>query len=349
MTEIIVIKPCKAPSPTLINMIRAATLNKPYRIIEDLSCYLNLKNKKLLFALEINHSLWDVSMVCFMENLALQGNNPLEGSIGAFLCHSSSELGTKNFSQDMLFLASSLGCNFIGHCLVEATNSLRNLLTWQKVLKIPLEDILYKKSSDLGNRLATFQPFCYENPKISVLYSSPHKVSNTLELWYIIKGCLSPQLNIKEILVENGAVLDCKGCPYDLCMHYGKRNGCFYGGVMVENILPAIEEADIIIWLCPNYNDAIAANLTAVINRLTVLYNKISFYNKSMFGIIVSGNSGGDSVSKQLIGALNINKGFFLPSHGILTATANDPLSIHKYDDIYNLAKDFSDSILKLC
>jgi len=30
---------------------------------------------------------------------------------------------------------------------------------------------------------------------------------------------------------------------------------------MVKEILPAIEDVDCIIWLCPNYNDAISAKL----------------------------------------------------------------------------------------
>ena len=117
---------------------------------------------------------------------------------------------------------------------------------------------------------------------------------------------------------------------------------------MVEQVIPSIENADIIIWLCPNYNDALAANLTAVINRLTVLYNKMNFYDKALYGIVVSGNSGGDSVAKQLIGALNINKGFYLPSNSILTATANDPKSIYSYPNIEAMAKEFSDKILKV-
>ena len=114
---------------------------------------------------------------------------------------------------------------------------------------------------------------------------------------------------------------------------------------MVDNVLPSIEESDSIVWLCPNYNDAIAANLTATINRLTVLYNKISFYNKSMFGVIVSGNSGSDSVAKQLIGALNLNKGFSLPPYALITETANDPKAIFNVENIEYKTKLFAKRI----
>jgi len=66
------------------------------------------------------------------------------------------------------------------------------------------------------------------------------------------------------------------------------------------------------IWLCPNYNDAISAKLMAVINRLTVLYKRVKFWDKTLFSIIVSGNSGSDCVAEQLLGTLNINKGLRL-------------------------------------
>jgi len=163
-------------------------------------------------------------------------------------------------------------------------------------------------------------------------------------LWNLVSKNLS-SANIVELQIENGKVQDCKGCSFTLCQHYGKQNSCFYGGVMVENVLPTIESSDVVIWLCPNYNDSIAANLTAVINRLTVLYLKMSFTEKAIFSIVVSGNSGSDSVAKQLIGALNINKGFKLPPYFALMATANDPGAIFKVPDIEETARSFAENI----
>ena len=115
---------------------------------------------------------------------------------------------------------------------------------------------------------------------------------------------------------------------------------------MVEEIYPAIENADAILWVCPNYNDALSANLTAVINRMTALYRKTPFYNKTLFSIIVSGNSGSDSVAKQLLNALNINKGFRLPPNFVIMETANDPRSIIKVDNIEKKAERFAENIM---
>lgn len=325
-------------------MIKAATNEFPYTIVDDTNNIPSLKNKKLLFIGEIDELGYDISLLTFFKVLMKRGNEALIGSVGGVLIHSITEEGSKRFSQDIIYLANNLGCTFIGHPLVEAINKLKNFHTWQKTLKLPLETICVDLCFKLSSRIMNYEFKSLENPKFLVLYSSPHKSSNTLDLWHMIAQHMK-NAQIKELQIESGEVLDCKGCPYTLCLHYAKKNTCFYGGIMTEDVLPSIEESNVIIWLCPNYNDAIAANLTAVINRLTVLYRKIKFYDKTIFAVIISGNSGSDSLSKQLIGALNINKGFRLPPYFSIRAIANDPGSINYIDNIDNLIKFFSTTI----
>ena len=93
---------------------------------------------------------------------------------------------------------------------------------------------------------------------------------------------------------------------------------------MVQEVYPAIREADAVVLLCPNYNDALSANLTAAINRLTALYRTTPFTDKAVFAIVVSGYSGGDIVASQVVSALNMNKGFWLPANFCMLETAND-------------------------
>jgi multimeric flavodoxin WrbA len=283
-------------------------------------------------------------MINLFAKLYAEDKDYLSGSVGGVLVHSHTELRTKRAAQDLIFMANNLGCTFIGHPLVEATNSLNNFLTWQKTINLTLEKICLKMCRNLSKRLLRHDEKPIENPKILVLYSRPHKTSNTLDLWHMVsdhlEGC-----NIKELQIERGEVEDCKGCSYKMCIHYAEENKCFYGGIMVKEVLPSIEEADVVVWLCPNYNDSISANLTAVINRLTVLYRKINFYNKTIFGVIVSGNSGSDSVAKQLLGSLNVNKGFRLPPNFCITATANDPGAIFKVENIEKKAALFAKNI----
>ena len=109
-----------------------------------------------------------------------------------------------------------------------------------------------------------------------------------------------------------------------MCLHFGEQGSCFYGGVMVEDVYPAVREADAIVMLCPNYNDALSANLTAFINRLTSLFRTTRFYDKALFAVVVSGYSGSDIVAEQLIAALNMNKTFYQPGQFAMMETANN-------------------------
>lgn len=346
MKDLFVIVPNKNISPILSEMIEAVTSYTNYTLVQDSNHIPNLQNKKIFFVSENTDIDCDVAMLEFFSKLYEKGAKCLLGSTAAVLIHSNTDNGTKRTSQDIIYLANSLGCSFIGHSVVEATCSLKNFFTWKKILNIPVEEICLTMCSRLRNRLLEYNPITINNPKILVLYSSPNKTSNTLDLWHMVSNHLS-DYNIKKLQIENGDVLDCKGCSYKLCTHYGKQNKCFYGGIMVRDVLPSIEESDAIIWLCPNYNDAIAANLTAVINRLTVLYRKITFYNKTTFAVVVSGNSGSDSISKQLIGALNINKGFRLPPYFSIMAIANSPGEIFNIPQIHEMTEAFAENIKK--
>jgi NADPH-dependent FMN reductase len=344
MRELYVILPNKNISQTLKEMLQAAIKDVNYITIDNYNTIPELQNKRLLFVSQVTEVGTDIGMLEFFTKLMRKGKRSLEGSVGAVLLHSETEYGTKRTAQDIIFLANSLGCSFIGHPLVEAISTLGNFFTWQKTLDLSLEEICYRNSNDLVKRLMEENSVILENPKIVALYSSPHKTSNTLDLWRMTARHLE-DYQITELLIEAGEVKDCHGCAYKLCTHYGNNNRCFYGGIMTEEVLPAIEGADAIIWLCPNYNDAIAANLTAVINRLTVLYRQMSFHQKSIFAVVVSGNSGSDSITKQLIGALNINKGFRLPPYFSFMAIANDPFAILKIPKIQEDSESFAENI----
>ncbi|MBF8983520.1 NAD(P)H-dependent oxidoreductase [Lutibacter sp. B2] len=345
MNKLYVICPGKL-STHLSTMMHQSISDFSYSIICSTKNLPDLTNKKILFIIEVDALGLSLPIMEVISKLYDRGNTALLGSSAAILVHSSNDLYTKNAARDIIFLTNQLGCRFIGHPLVEATGSLNTFLTWKKKLNLSLEEICYILCKKLVYKLMNDQPDILKSPKILALHSSSHKTSNTLLLWEIIKEHLAGY-SIEQLHVENGTVLDCIGCSFKTCKHYSKHNSCFYGGFMVEEIYPAIEKADAIFWICPNYNDAISANLTAVINRLTSLYRRTPFYNKTLFSIIVSGNSGSDIVAKQLIAALNINKGFRLPPYFALMCTANDPESILKVTDLDKKVATFSQNIMK--
>lgn len=345
MDKLFIIMPNKNLSHQLLDMLNYATSNYDTVTITSSSNFPSVKNKKLLFVTELNSIGFDIDMINFLETLSTKYTLPLYGATAALLVHSPTELSTKRACQDLIFAANNLGCAFIGHSVVEATYSLCNFLTWKETLKMDLKDISLHLSKKLIDRLMNTKNKLIINPSVLVLYSSPSKYSNTLNLWHMISSYLG-NIKIKELQIENGDVLDCKGCSYKTCLHYGNKNKCFYGGIMVKEVLPSVEKSDAIVWLCPNYNDALSSNLTATINRLTVLYRKMNFYKKNIFSVIVSGNSGSDSVSKQIIGALNINKGFRLPPNYSIMETANNPNAIFNVSNIHEIAHNFAINLL---
>jgi len=334
-------------SPILEKMVEHTLGENEAVFIADSRNLPDLRNSRIIFAVELDEAGFYTPIAQILSILGKRGSDSLAASKGALLIHSPSELNTKWAAQNIIFQCNMLGCSFMGHPLVEATGSLMNFKTWQKTLPYSLEEICLLMCKNMGVRFFSDVQPVFEAPSMLALHASSNTTSNTLALWKMAKCYLADMWNIVEKHVENGIIKDCAGCSFHTCIHYGKQKSCFYGGVMVDEIYPAIEKANALMWICPNYNDSVSANIMAVINRITALYRQLSFYDKYIFSIIVSGNSGCDSVARQLIGALNINKGFRLPPYFAIMATANDPGSIHQVPNIERLVQQYAMNIME--
>lgn len=344
MREYFLILP-ENPSPFLKEMIYEATIGINYKVIKNSKDLPSLQNKKIIFAMELPITGISNNLNSIFEKLFHRGNDSLENSEAILLIHSKYKLFTKTTAQTIIFQSNILGCRFMGRPMVEATGNLDNFIASKKVYNKPLKEICLDSCKDLGHRFIEDDIYKVKDSKILALHSSNRKTSNTLTLWDMVKDNLIEE-NITEINIGNGNILDCIGCPYKTCKHYGQQAKCFYGGLVVEEVYPAITEADTLVFICPNYNDMITANLVALINRLTALFRKTKFYNKTLFSIIVSGHSGSDALAKQLISSLNINKTFRLPPYSSFMATANDRGSIRKVPNIEENAKKFGENII---
>ncbi len=305
-----------------------------------------LQDKKLLWAVELDKYGFNISLEEMLQKISLRGEESLKNTQGAIIVQSPVDLWTKYTAYRIIFQTNQLGCRYMGHPIVEATGNLVNFLSWQKQFDLPLSELYKKHSRYLVRRLIKNNKITFKEPEILILYSNPRKTSNTMMLWQMVEDYIAYNRgNLVQQHVENGTIVDCRGCLYKTCKHYSERKSCFYGGIVVQEILPAIEKADCLIWLCPNYNDALSAKLMAVINRLTVLYKRVNFYKKLFFAIIVSGNSGSENVAMQLIGSLNVNKGFQLPPYFALMEIANDPGAVRKIPNIREKARNFARNI----
>ena len=306
----------------------------------------SLENQRVLFAVPldesgVNHGYYDL--------LAYLRTHPgcLDGSVGGVLVDGPGDLYTKAVGRELVLSASRAGCAFPGRPLVEATGDLRNFTVQAKNAGCSSEEAYRLAAADLTDRVLGFAPPKRHQPKLLVLHASNHRTSNTLALWSRCLERLGKVCEITEIGLRNGTLEDCAGCPYTMCLHFGEKGDCFYGGVMVQEVYPAIRESDAVVLLCPNYNDALSANLTAAINRLTALYRTTPFTDKAVFAIVVSGYSGGDIVARQVVSALNMNKGFWLPPNFCLLETANDAGTAVELPGIEERLSEFTENILR--
>ena len=269
----------------------------------------------------------------------------LEGWTGGVTADADSDLYTKSAARELVFTANCAGCAFVGRPLVEGTKTLSNFAIVASNLGTDLYGAYVESIKLLVKEMARSQePDKERKRQLLVLHASSHKSSNTYAVWQGVKQYLM-DISITEIGLRNGTLADCSGCPYKMCLHFGERGSCFYGGVMVENVYPAVKKADGILLLAPNYNDALSANLTAFINRLTALFRTTRFYDKKLFGIVVSGYSGSDLIAEQMIAALNMNKTFYLPGHFAMLETANHPGEAMKLPGIEERMRQYAKRI----
>ena len=339
--SIAVILPENSCSAALRDQLEPALEGIPHTFSGDVE---RLSSTRLLFAVALD--AWGGNEGYYRILCRLQGNPKLlEGCTAALVVAGRGELYTKSVARTLALSANLAGCAFIGRPLVEATGSLQNFRT-QAQLSGTGEAAAYAAAlRELAMRLADHRPLSPIR-RLTALHASSRATSNTLALWDLVRRNLAG-VEIQEFGLRNGAVMDCIGCSYSACLHYGEHGGCFYGGVMTEAVFPAILSCDALVMLCANYNDALSANLTACVNRLTALYRRTRFYDKRLYGLVVSGYSGGDLVAQQLISALNMNKSFYLPPRFCLMETANDAGSLIKLPGVGQRAANFAAELLR--
>lgn len=303
-----------------------------------------MQGRRVIFAICLSEAGINMEYYRLLEYFRV---NPdcLNNSVSGILVDGHSEFFTKALARRLAFSANMAGCVFPGKPLVEATGSLGNFHVLSKITGKPKFEVYKNNARDLMLKVRDFEYPDVESPemiKLLVVHASSRKTSNSLLLWDKIKQNLDPRVDIREVSLRNGELHDCRGCKYEDCLHFGEQDSCFYGGVITEKVFPSLLECDALIMICPNYNDAVSANMTAMINRLTSMFRAHDFSAKRIYALVISGYSGSDIVAEQLIGALNFNKAFILPGRFAMLETANDPKSILEVENIDEKAAEFA-------
>ena len=346
-TTLTVLRPAEV-SPRLAAVLEHALQGRETEIITRSEDLPHLRDRRILIALQLDDAGQSDQLYRLLGILRRRPDF-LSGSAAGILVDGG-DLYTKAAARELALAVNSAGCALVGRPLVEGTADLRNFTVQAKNAACSLEEAYRLAAADLVRRIAEFAPPRPRRPKITVLHASSHRTSNTMALWQRVREDLASSCDITEIGLRNGTMEDCAGCPYTMCLHFGEKGECFYGGVMVREVYPAVRDADAVVLLCPNYNDALSANLTAAINRLTALYRTTPFTDKAVYAIVVSGYSGGDIVASQVVSAMCMNKGFYLPAGACFMETANTAGEALSLPDIETRLTDFSTQLRRqLC
>ena len=345
MKDLIVINPyCPEESKKerLEKIVRYSVGNRIHKVFSTVEEVENadLRNKRILFTISLGQSGINLSWYAIMKYLRIN-SHALDGSVGGVILDGNSEIFTKSTGRSLVFTANRAGCTFPGRPLVEGTRTLKNYNIQAQNLNTDNMGAYMTAGRDLVNNIMKYSPKKKAHPNILVLHAGNSSISNSLALWNMVKKHL-PQCHFNEISLRNGQIIDCRGCSYATCRHFGEEGSCFYGGTITEKVYPAILACDALVMVCPNYNDALGANLTAFVNRMTALFTAHRFYDKSLFGVVVSGYSGGDIVAEQLISGLNMNKTFALPGKFAILETANNPGEITVSEGVGRRAESFA-------
>lgn len=306
-----------------------------------------LRDSRIIFAAETDSGGTEPEAFSLIRYIwQRRGEDILKGSVGGIIIDGSGDMFTKDLGRKLAFAANAAGCAFPGKPLVEATGELRNFRVLSDLWKVSPRDA-YRRSCDLlVNKVLDFEDVRPKRPSILVIHASNKATSNSLSLWDMTESSLKGRADTELISIRNGQLWDCRGCKYEECLHFGENGGCFYGGVMVEKVYPAIVKSDVLVLICPNYNDSVSANMMAFINRLTAVFRARDFSKKRVYAIIVSGYSGGDLVAQQVIGAINMNKNLILPERFALMVTANDPGEAAALPGIEEKTAEFAERIV---
>lgn len=315
-----------------------------------------LKGRKILVAVETGLDGINLDAYQLIKTLNLhveKHDSVLEGSTAGILIDGKSELYTKELARRLAFSMNRAGCTLPGKPLVEATGTLGNFTTLSRLWNMTPEETYEECLKQLVIKVLETGPYpsVKSRPlKIAMVHASNRRTSNSLALWQMVRDCLEkkqPEIEIQEISILNGQLSDCRGCSFEACLHNGENGTCFYGGPIVEKAYPAVIGCDIMVLVCPNYNDSVSANIMAFINRLTAVFRSNDFSTKRVYALVVSGYSGGDLVTEQIIGAINMNKNFMLPPEFAMLETANDAGSLVKLPGIGERAETFAENMLR--
>lgn len=324
MEPLVVICPQVEENSRLSAVLAHALEGRPHMKLQRPDQLHPMEGRRVLFAISLLHGGVNLGWYAMLSAIR-QDKRFFEGCCGAVLVDGDGELYTKSAAREIVFAANQAGCAFMGAPLIEATGSLENFHIRAMLRHTDYLTAYTSCAGELVERLLADTPPVRQHPNLMVLHASNRKTSKHHRI-VGADGAPASGPGGRPSSEPGGTApwpTATAASSAPACTSV-RRDGASTAASSWTRYIPPSATPTACCGCAPNYNDALAANLTACINRLTALFRTTPFYNKDLYAIIVSGYSGGDIVAQQLISALCMNKAFRLPPRFCMLETAND-------------------------
>lgn len=303
------------------------------------------RDAEVLFAIALDASGMNAGYDRMKRRMATE-RDLLHGARAAVVVDGPGALFTKSVGRELVFRANHAGCAFIPRALIEATGNLANFELRAALLETDLERAYHYHLAGLLGRLAADRPRPPQGTaRLSVLCATDRLgTANTVALWRHMERRLPEAVERHLVNLGKGRIFDCFGCSYSHC----RTRGCPKTDALTEGLYDELAQADGVLLLVPNLNDGLGPDMAAFLNRMTHLANGDLIRHQAIFAVIVSGYSGGDIITRQILNGFCLNKGFHLPPYFAMMETANRPLAILENDRALAHAERFSTHIAEV-
>lgn len=333
-------------------VLKKALQGEKYDLVTDLG-QVHLPCR-LMIAFSVGQEGFNLAYLKFLA-LLRSGAVSLKNSVAGMVLDAVSPLYGKQAVSQLAFALTESGCALLGNPAVEAIGDLSHFpkVTAQEQGDLlpyldpqdPMKDyilsvaILAQRILGPGFRGRSQLSDSPELPKVTAVLPLPQKDlvqgTSALELWEEVYERIYPHVQCKEI-------------SFPLLGHSQNPDPLLYQGAVLPPHIQALAEADALLLVCPNVQNALPWCQLALMQQLKPYFQQCQFEDKALFSLVASSYSSADMLIHQLISTLCLEYGFYLPQHFCLHTTATQALEAITQEGIEDRLDHFAHGMLQL-
>ncbi len=334
----------------LKRLLRLSLGDIPHRLVSHLG-EVALPNR-LLFAVPLGEDGINIPYLTLLAKLRNE-ENLMKSSLAGLLIQADSPLYGKEMACNFAFALNQAGCALVGNGLVESRSCYQE---FDPLFSQHMEDV-----HDLALRLVEHSyrgtaPLS-QNPDLPHLvvvfpvgeeHASLPVIANSYELWDELKQRLYPFVHCHEICLSGDTVGECNDCVNRNCRRFIPDAPCFYGSALKQEEMLALNQCDALLVVAPFVEHSIHSSLLGFIQQLATLFSPAQIREKALFSLVLTETWGGEMVVAQLISALSMAQGFYLPAPFALVETEQDTAELFSNEETVARLDQFAHGIIQL-